>query len=241
MSLQSSEPKRHLWTVPFCCSLFAHLGIVLVIGFYFHASRPRLENSTSISVELITEPKRQEAPDLTPSLEEAPPAAPPQVPLIEPPAMTRSPETLTIESAESVPVEISEPAFESPDRGSFDPLPEATPSPSKVDESQKQAEAAFADLLMLNYAAEIRGRINKVKRYPLMARKFGKQGTVEVKFSVDQNGKLLDKQIVSSSGFNSLDKAALRSLGQASPFSPLPDALVGPQTFNVHINFFLAE
>lgn len=61
-----------------------------------------------------------------------------------------------------------------------------------------------------------------------MARKAGKQGAVAVEFSVNRRGELLDCKVVNSCGIKALDKAALKALHRASPFSALPDELNSP-------------
>lgn len=94
--------------------------------------------------------------------------------------------------------------------------------------------------IIQDYSNLIRERINKVKRYPLMARKTSKQGTVIVEFSVNQKGELLDSQVINGCGTKALDRAALKALNRASPFAPLPDGLESPHTFNLQVNFYLA-
>jgi protein TonB len=105
------------------------------------------------------------------------------------------------------------------------------------------AQVASASIMvneLQNYSDLIRERIEKVKRYPLMARKAGKEGTVIVEFSVNSKGDLLSSQVVSSCGTTALDKAALKALQRASPFPLLPETVDSPHRFSVQINFFLA-
>jgi protein TonB len=114
------------------------------------------------------------------------------------------------------------------------------PSSSETGAGTAQvATTSATDNRLQNYSNLIRERINKVKRYPLMARKAGKQGTVAVEFSVNRQGELLGSNVVNSCGIKALDKAALKALHRASPFAALPADLNSPHTFNLQINFFL--
>jgi protein TonB len=63
--------------------------------------------------------------------------------------------------------------------------------------------------------------LNRYKRYPPRALKQGVHGEVKVQFTVDRTGRVLDSQIVSSSGSPDLDAEALAILQRASPL-PLP-------------------
>lgn len=56
--------------------------------------------------------------------------------------------------------------------------------------------------------AKPRYRDNPAPRYPILARKRGYQGTVILDVLIDENGRVADTRIFSSSGYSLLDKAA---------------------------------
>lgn len=77
------------------------------------------------------------------------------------------------------------------------------------------------------FAQDVRTQIERKKIYPDSARDLGMSGVVEVVYVLDRNGKLVKADIASSSGFPTLDQAALRAVRAAS-FAAFPaDAWVG--------------
>lgn len=63
--------------------------------------------------------------------------------------------------------------------------------------------------------------INNNLKYPLIARKRGIKGDIEVEFIVDREGKVLTCNIIKSSGYNLLDSAGLESIKEVK-LPPLP-------------------
>ncbi|MBA2849008.1 energy transducer TonB [Thermosulfuriphilus ammonigenes] len=73
-----------------------------------------------------------------------------------------------------------------------------------------------------NYLALIRDRVEAAKRYPLVARMRGEEGSVRVAFSISPRGELLTLELLKSSGHRLLDQAALSAIKKAAPFPPPP-------------------
>jgi len=67
--------------------------------------------------------------------------------------------------------------------------------------------------------------IERVKTYPVMARRRGMEGTVHVSFSINPKGRPHDIMVMKSSGFNILDKATVKVVKKAAPF-PLIESRV---------------
>ena len=61
-------------------------------------------------------------------------------------------------------------------------------------------------------------RVEELKRYPADARLEQAQGKVVVKVVIREDGSVADVEVVKSSGFQSLDQAALDLMHQAGPF-----------------------
>ena len=72
------------------------------------------------------------------------------------------------------------------------------------------------------YLAELARWLERHKRYPRQARSRGIEGTTSVRFTLDRHGQLLAHQMVESSGFGVLDRAAESLLARASPFPEPP-------------------
>jgi protein TonB len=99
--------------------------------------------------------------------------------------------------------------------------PEATPAPAPQQPAAKPSASPMApptdEATVLNISPKANFIIRPV--YPLSARRRGEEGRVEVQVRVDARGNVTTAQVVRSSGYTSLDEAALRSVKRAH-FSP---------------------
>lgn len=82
-------------------------------------------------------------------------------------------------------------------------------------------DAAVVDAQQ-RYLAELARWLERHKRYPRQARSRGIEGTTSVRFTLSRDGRLLSHQMVESSGFGVLDRAAESLLTRASPFPEPP-------------------
>jgi TonB family protein len=73
--------------------------------------------------------------------------------------------------------------------------------------------------------AQIRSRIERAKRYPLMARRRGLEGTADVTFRIQQDGSVGGLKLAQASGASSLDEAALSTIRRAAPFPYYPEPI----------------
>ncbi len=76
--------------------------------------------------------------------------------------------------------------------------------------------AGITDLLR-----SIRQQIEKAKTYPEIARRQGKQGTVELRFRIASNGTVEVVEIVRSSGHQDLDDSSMQIVHRAGPYPPV--------------------
>jgi len=82
-------------------------------------------------------------------------------------------------------------------------------------------------------------RVEELKRYPAAARIERAEGRVMVKIVLSEDGSVGEIEVVQSSGFPSLDKAAIETIRQAAPFH-LPHPLGRPQlTIKIPISYRL--
>jgi len=82
-------------------------------------------------------------------------------------------------------------------------------------------------------------RVEELKRYPAAARIDRAEGRVVVKAVINEDGSVGEIEVAQSSGFPSLDKAAMETIRQAAPFH-LPHPLGRPRlTIKIPISYRL--
>jgi protein TonB len=66
-------------------------------------------------------------------------------------------------------------------------------------------------------------------------------GVAVVRFSIEPSGRVISREIETSSGSAAIDNAALASVDRASPLPPVPPEIVaaGPLTFSQKFNFIV--
>jgi protein TonB len=90
------------------------------------------------------------------------------------------------------------------------------------------------------WKTQIVALLERNKRYPPAAQSRREQGTAQVFFSLDRQGRVIDSRLVRSSGASALDEEALALLRRAQPFPPPPTELPGERVdVNVPIRFNL--
>ncbi len=97
------------------------------------------------------------------------------------------------------------------------PVHPLTSSSNKGDSPEKARQRYLKE-----HFSYIRDIITKNLSYPYMARKMGWEGRVTVSFVVSENGSASDIKIIESSGFDILDKNALKTVKKVSPFPKPP-------------------
>lgn len=81
--------------------------------------------------------------------------------------------------------------------------------------------------------------INQHKHYPLAALRLHQQGKVRISFKLLNNGNLDNLEIAQSSGYHSLDSAALLAVKKIQPFRPAADYIASAKDFKLDILFQL--
>lgn len=98
-------------------------------------------------------------------------------------------------------------------------------------ESQPEPTESIGDI-----AGRFAARVEANKKYPSMAIRMDQQGVVMVYATLSADGNLLDYGVSSSSGYDNLDKAALKAVASSCPFS---HGANGSITITVPIHFQL--
>jgi len=78
---------------------------------------------------------------------------------------------------------------------------------------------------MFRYQDMVKQRIEQARRYPLWAKKQGFEGVVSLKFAILSNGTAKNIKTLSSSGYETLDQAAVQAIKRVGRFPPIPDRM----------------
>ncbi len=110
--------------------------------------------------------------------------------------------------------------------------PKAALSPEKIPQDTPMDIAEFSLPAVeetggfgsgMDYLDMVRLKIESRKHYPPFSRQRNIEGLVTVAFLIGPDGKVSGLTVVKSSGFSSLDEAAIAAVNNASPFSPPPE------------------
>jgi periplasmic protein TonB len=104
-------------------------------------------------------------------------------------------------------------------------LIEPVPDESIAEASKPVEEDEELKKSLLRYQDSIKQKIQQEKQYPRWALRVGHEGEARITFSVLSSGQIKDLRLLSSSGFEELDKEALDAVRRANPFLSFPEAL----------------
>nr|WP_315014919.1 TonB family protein [uncultured Campylobacter sp.] len=109
------------------------------------------------------------------------------------------------------------------------PAPQPSPAPSKTSSNlppsgaETVGEFNFATSAGDERFSKIQKAIQKHHKYPKRAQKMRHQGIVEVSFLYKKDGTVRDVKVIKSSGFETLDEAAVELINRAAPDFPTLD------------------
>ena len=83
-------------------------------------------------------------------------------------------------------------------------------------------EIDLAGDALQSFARAVRRKIESSKKYPVSAQTAGIEGRTSVKMTILKDGRLRKAEVMKSSGYEILDRAALQSVRDAAPFPPIP-------------------
>jgi protein TonB len=72
------------------------------------------------------------------------------------------------------------------------------------------------------YITNIKRTLNKNKFYPITAKKLKQTGIVKVQFEINEHGHIINKSIIESSKYQSLNQAVTELLDRVRSFEPIP-------------------
>jgi protein TonB len=105
-------------------------------------------------------------------------------------------------------------------------VPEAAVGPVAAAPAQGLPTARNSDAIP-TWRNRIVSLLERNKRYPSAAQARHQQGTAQLAFSIDRNGRLTSSKILRSSGSTLLDNETLELVRRAQPFPPPPAEIPG--------------
>ena len=113
-----------------------------------------------------------------------------------------------------------------------EPINPSPRSTARVDAAAPHIDPSWTTLLFK--------QLQRFKSYPSGARARNEQGVVMLAFTVDRNGHVLSRQIVTGSGYPDLDAEVLTMIERAQPLPAFPASMTqAQQDFSVPIRFSL--
>ena len=100
------------------------------------------------------------------------------------------------------------------------------PEPSPRTTAKVEAQAPRVDT---SWQTLLVKQLERFKSYPSAARDRGEQGVVELAFTVDRNGHVLSRYVVTGSGHPDLDAEALAVVERAQPLPAFPASMTQAQ------------
>ncbi|MFC6632710.1 energy transducer TonB [Microbulbifer taiwanensis] len=237
-------------TARWLSSLLIVLAVYAVPFAWWLRSSPAPEVSAppaaAMVVELAPLPAAPPQPAEIPVDNERPEETPPPEP--EPQKAEPEPEPVPeVEKAEAViPPKEAPPEEEDPQ-----PPEESPPPPSASQEAPQVDDVAAAPVRGVpspgldasripSWQNQLMLRLNEAKRYPTRARRYRQEGVTYLRFTMDRDGRVLEKSIDQGSGYRLLDREALALIERAQPLPKPPEALKGDTLeFVVPVEFFL--
>jgi periplasmic protein TonB len=109
--------------------------------------------------------------------------------------------------------------------------PAEVPPPQPIEERKPPTPAvpertkAAAPHVERSWETAMTRHLQQYKRYPSDAQSRGEEGVVQLSFTVDRNGHVLNREIVRSSGHRELDSEVMSMIERAQPLPPFPASM----------------
>tara|TARA_B100000131_G_scaffold90713_1_gene87475 strand:- start:2965 stop:3762 length:798 start_codon:yes stop_codon:yes gene_type:complete len=106
-----------------------------------------------------------------------------------------------------------------------------------VDENEETVDLDTKEFKYISYFIKIKRKIEMVWSYPRDSYLKGHTGKVRVLMSLNRDGKLIDVNIIDSSGYELLDNEAKDSIIEAAPYPPFPKSWGSLAKLNIRVAF----
>lgn len=94
-------------------------------------------------------------------------------------------------------------------------------------DAPKASAPAWAPTARVRYEELLFSWMNRHKEYPMLAQRRGLEGRGSLRVRIDRDGRVIDRELVTSTGQGVLDQAALDMVRRASPFPAVPEGYAG--------------
>lgn len=247
------------WAIPLLISLGLHMLGLALAGMVFEMEIRMPQPPTPIKVGFIFKPRPAPLPAPSPAIQQrelAPEPVRPKPEPVEKPSVKKSisaprkkhtnPTIPTPPSKATA--EPAGPAIASPTSIPIPPAaadatilaaPTTHPAPPREPAPAAAPPPLAEQPVYLEYLGKVRLEIDRRKRYPVMALRGGQRGVAVVDFELDSQGRLRRCELVESSGYKLLDRAAIKAVRRAAPFATLPGQIGPNLALRVPIRFEL--
>ncbi|WP_294345465.1 energy transducer TonB [Prosthecochloris sp.] len=106
-------------------------------------------------------------------------------------------------------------------------------------ENPRQTSSQASASKISSYLAIIRAQIEQNKHYPRFSKKQNHEGTSLIKLHIAKDGSVLQITMLSSSGYEPLDKATLDAVKKSSPFPAPSDYKLGELSLEIPVCYML--
>jgi protein TonB len=223
--LEISRLRSRHWSVGVAAALFAH--VVAAAAYWAWAPEPKPKGADEVAIGVTLGPPGGR-------LDREPPPQPKEAPPPTPPA---APTELTERAADAPPVELTAPPPPAaPNAALSSGFGEGGGGPPPIVDDRP----AFDRAQLRVYTEKAAALINEQIIYPERAREDRVEGTAMIRLLVDKDGRLLESELVQSSGNPLLDEAIMRGVSKVRRFPALPrDYPRARLRFSVAIRFML--
>mgnify|MGYP001430076181 CR=1 FL=1 len=116
------------------------------------------------------------------------------------------------------------------------PVPETTAPKSLA----APVAASLSSDARQSWEARLLAHLEQYRRFPARARAARQQGTVHIRFRINRVGSVITATVVRSSGFATLDQAALDTLKRALPLPAIPKDRPDEIELTIPVEFYLS-
>lgn len=141
---------------------------------------------------------------------------------------------------EAVPQPIPDPARRAARPSEYAPIDHRPPATATTAPASRPAPpAAQASSAARDWRSRLLAHLDRNKRYPATAQRLRQEGVVQIRFTLNRQGRVLTSSIAKSSGFNLLDREAMAMLQRAQPLpQPPPEEAGDVIQFVTDVDFF---
>lgn len=225
--MSSSRHSLPRWALSLALVLGLHIGIGVLALHWRNPAQAVEMPPAAMLIELAPLPAVTPPPPPAPVAEPLPEPLPPPVVAPKPKLVLEKPKPKARpKPPKPVVTPPKTPPQPAPPAPSSEPSTAPATAPSAPAAASASVSSAANQAARQSWQSRLLGHLARYKRYPTDARRRGIEGTSQVRFSLDGNGRVLSIELARSSGNASLDRATLAMIRRASPVPKPPAELL---------------